>query len=515
MALAEYFKRNAIAASHVIAGFDEEKFAETLSGCRVGISFASQAALSAEGRNLLDLLVRIVARLYPEISLRGEGQVDRVGANLRDLALSINPLIDVLDGGQAPLGVCVGEDAPAAWATNIFVGSAGWRGLISSSSPRPVGDSSNPFGAGIAAALGAANVFRVLFLTGENVLDVDAQVSAVECINPAFSEAQVVPADLGEAVLVGLGAVGNSAVWALSRLPCKAQLHIVDHELLEASNLQRYVLAAYGDIGSAKVDIAKDAFSNAMGVTAHQINWQAFVHTKGYKWERVLVAVDSARDRRAVQVSLPRWIANAWTQVGDIGVSVHRSFSGAGACVNCLYLPAGKVDSEDVIIGNALGIPDRLIQIRELLYRHGPVSVDLLELIGQRLSVPAERLLPYSNKPLRSLYIEGICGGAVLPVNGVGVQGDMLVPLAHQSVLSGLLLAAALAVERSTPEGADCSTTITRIDLLRRVGEYAPQRALKDPRNICICQDPDYVQAYHAKWGSDRIGSVARAECRR
>lgn len=501
MALAEYFKRNAVAASHVIAGFDEQQFAEKLSHCRVGVSFAGQAASSQEGRNLLDLLVRILARLYPEICLRAGGQADRVASDLRDLALSINPLINVLDGDQASVGLCVGGDAVAAWRTNIHVGSVGWRGLVSSSSPRPLGDSDNPFGAGVAAALGAGNVFRAFFLPGEDALDADAQLSAAECVNPALSEAQVGSLDLGRAVLVGVGAVGNSALWAFGKLRCSGQLDIVDDELLETSNLQRYVLAAYRDIGNAKVQIAKATFSNELSVSAHQVNWQEFVRSNGYQWERVLVAVDSARDRRAVQVSLPRWIANAWTQVGDIGISVHRSFSGPGACVSCLYLPAGQVESEDAIIGNALRIPDRLIQIRELLYHNGVVPVDLLELIAQRLGVSAEKLLVYGDKTLRSLYVEGICGGAVLPVNGAGAHRDMLVPLAHQSVLSGLLLAAAQIVESSTPEAHDRSTTITRIDLRRRLGDCAPQRALKDPRNICVCQDPDYLRVHRAKWG--------------
>lgn len=242
MALAEYFKRNAVAASHVIAGFDEQQFAEKLSGCRVGVSFASQAALSPEGRNLLDLLVRMLARLYPEICLCAEGRADRVASDLRDLALSINPLINVLNGDQAPIGLCVGEDAAPAWRTNIYVGSIGWRGLVSSSSPRPLGDSNNPFGAGVAAALGAANVFRALFLPGVDALDLDAQLSVAESINPAYSEAQVGHLDIGQAALVGVGAVGNSAVWALSKLRFNGQLHIVDAELLETSNLQRYVL---------------------------------------------------------------------------------------------------------------------------------------------------------------------------------------------------------------------------------------------------------------------------------
>jgi len=65
--------------------------------------------------------------------------------------------------------------------------------------------------------------------------------------------------DIGEAFLVGVGAIGNAAVWALARTPgLRGHLHLVDGERLDISNVQRYVLTAceglgaeYGAVGAA------------------------------------------------------------------------------------------------------------------------------------------------------------------------------------------------------------------------------------------------------------------------
>ena len=70
MALADFFHRDAIAISQVLQGYDNESFTEKLKGVRVAIAFGEQAASSRDGRELLDLLVRLVARLYPRLTFR-------------------------------------------------------------------------------------------------------------------------------------------------------------------------------------------------------------------------------------------------------------------------------------------------------------------------------------------------------------------------------------------------------------------------------------------------------------
>ena len=67
MALADFFRRDAVAISQVLQGFQKDAFVEKLESVRVAISFGQQAATSRDGRDLLNLSVRLAARLYPSL----------------------------------------------------------------------------------------------------------------------------------------------------------------------------------------------------------------------------------------------------------------------------------------------------------------------------------------------------------------------------------------------------------------------------------------------------------------
>lgn len=90
---------------------------------------------------------------------------------------------------------------------------------------------------------------------------------------------------------------------------------MVDHEDVDLFNLQRYVLCGHGDVGIAKVDVAVARSSRpALTVVPHRADWEHYASGReDWRFDRVAAALDTARDRIAVQASLPRWIANAWT----------------------------------------------------------------------------------------------------------------------------------------------------------------------------------------------------------
>ena len=70
MALADFFSRDAAAISQVLQGFQTDTFIEKLEGVRVAVAFGEATATSRDGRALLDLFVRLVARLYPKTVVR-------------------------------------------------------------------------------------------------------------------------------------------------------------------------------------------------------------------------------------------------------------------------------------------------------------------------------------------------------------------------------------------------------------------------------------------------------------
>jgi hypothetical protein len=507
MALADYHARSAAAASQVLAGFDEDLFRDTLSRTSLEIAYGSLAASSGEGQALLDLLVRLSARLYPALRVTSASGEEKLAHELSALARQINPAIEIAVD-QPSATIAVGVDAPAGPGTVIYAGSDGWDGLVSTEHPCHVGATDNPFGPGVAACLAIANVFRMVFLGGDAHPDANLTLSVLDrAAGASPDQPPIDQVDLGEVVLVGAGAIGNATLWALARTRAIGRLHIIDHEPVELSNLQRYVLATRDDVDAEKVELGARLLVGALRPIPHPLTWAEFVDAQGYAWPRVLVALDSAAHRRAVQAALPKWIANAWTQPGDLGLSIHPALD-AGACLACLYLPAHEVPSEDALIAQALNIPERLMQIRELLYRGADAPRDLLEAAAQALDVPLDRLLPFEGKPLRTLYVEGICGGAVIPLNRIGGPPQELhVPLAHQSALAGVLLAGGLV---GAALGKDLTgTSVTRIDVMRPLGEYLTQAAQKDAAGRCVCQDGDYLTAYGAKYPPARaLGAV-------
>ena len=491
MAIPDYFHRNAVAISQAISGLDQTRLESILRDERVGVSIGRDAK-GSEGRALADLLVRLLARLYPAVIVRVEGG-GALADELEALATRINPSVET-SGAPTVEIVVGGANALGQSSRTFYVGSSGWTGRLSESDPQGCGNSNNPFGAGVAACMAAAGLFRSLFLP-EMETGVDVELSIPDTIRPLGVGADV-KGDVGELVLAGGGAIGNAVVWALARAEVTGSLSVVDHESIDLGNLQRYVLAERKDEGKPKSVALAGAFEAKLKATAFECRIAEFLQMKRHRVENLLLALDSRKDRCAAQASLPLRIANAWTQPGDLGVSVHDFL--AGACVSCLYLPDSKQRNEDEIIAEAFGVPERLMQVRVLLHDGGGVPRDLLEGIASARDLALEKLLPFEDRPLRALYTEGFCGGAVIPLEQIGAPAsEVHVPLAHQSALAGVLLAAAGI--RGAINGC-VGSLIVRYDVLKQQKCFNVHLAAKKGGEMCICQDHDYRHVYRQKF---------------
>ena len=210
------------------------------------------------------------------------------------LALRINPNIEI-SMNQPTASIVVGTGTEKPCQHTIFVGSSGWDARCGSGTPIASGDSQNPFGAGMAACIGAANAFRMVFMDDPQV-ETEAIFSTFDMSASATdSEAVVEPIKLSGRKIALIGAaIGQAAIWAFSRTDFEGILHVVDHENVEMSNLQRYVLTEIGNVGRSKVDIAMDAMPGPMMASPHQMSFSTFVQQNGYDWDRLLVAVDRA-----------------------------------------------------------------------------------------------------------------------------------------------------------------------------------------------------------------------------
>ena len=139
------------------------------------------------------------------------------------------------------------------------------------------------------------------------------------------------------------------------------------------------------------------------------------------------------------------------------------------------------------------------MQVRTLLHTGAPVDRGLLMAISQSKGVQLDRLLPYEHRPIRDLYVEGFCGGAVISTDvTTGGAREMHVPLAHQSALAGVLLAASLIRKEIGAEPP--ATRKTQIDLLAPLGSNLAQPLMARGDGRCICEDPDFRAAFELKY---------------
>lgn len=121
---------------------------------------------------------------------------------------------------------------------------------------------------------------------------------------------------------------------------------------------------------------------------------------------------------------------------------------------------------------------------------------DLIETIAVAQDVPLHKLLRFEDRPLRVFYTEGFCQGA-LPFREVGQPWkEVQVPLAPQSTMFGVRLAAAGVRKAMENNRGSQRRKVWRAEA---AGSVYTHPGAKDPRGKCLCQDQDYVDMYQDK----------------
>lgn len=471
------------------------------------------------------LLVNLCARLYPEIRVIAPS---RFFEQCRTIALEINPRCNfVLDEGEA--------SATVAWACPkrtehaIVVAPSGWEILIDLPDSARV-QNTNMLASLAAAAVAASVLFRQVFadyLPNGRRAPEPGRFNVLTH-SPTADALPDLPSDIsiGRVHLVGAGAVGQAAVYALARVSVSGTIVVVDPENISLSNLQRYVLSVDRDAESAtsKCRLVERAFGKTKKIETEIVEgpW-AIDEPEISNADTVCVAVDSEEVRIAIQAALPRRIYNAWTQPGDIGWSRHESF-GTLPCLACLYWPTRTRPSFHENVARAL----RVHELRVLSYLSANLPIDvvlrpnqipklpqyplpqeagewsqraLLDDVAVTLGVEQSELSVWRGRLLPDLYREGICAGALVRKQVTEVPAEMAVPLAHQSVLAGIMLATQLLVASHPVLRQHRSPSIeNRLDLLSALPQISARPRQRTPS--CLCGDADFAKAFQSRWGT-------------
>lgn len=517
MAIARYFAKDLLAINQLLKS-KHEGLEQLLANTCIGVCFSENAVNTKEGMKCLDLLVRLISRLYPKIVIvHVNHPASAQQENLKTLARSINKSIEIVDDvNQCTAAIVAGINAGPLPVNckQLFIGSNNWVCHFSQSSFQSFQNSENPFGCGIASCVAAANLFKFVFADFFPNKDLDAEIhlSTLDLTTNSDRNPILDNVSLGNLSVVGIGAIGNGLIWGLANMPSlSAEIDLIDHETISLSNLQRYVLFAEDDEREFKVEKAKAFFKQRnVKVNAYNLKWAGYLNITG-NWmvEKVAVAIDNKKDRIAIQSALPRSIYNAYTEENLIGIASHTNFIKA-PCLACGYIPSDKERNFTEEVAQNCNIPNHSNFVKDYLNLNISVesiynnnTVSLLDVISTTNGIDRKQLNQFHGKTISEFYSEFVCGGISLSLSTVNhqVMSNVDAPLAFQSAMAGILLACRIVTDAASlsRESLKQQTHIHPLNTFNRFNPFH-HNLQKDNSGKCLCSDSTFIERYKAKW---------------
>jgi|SRR5579884_3419804 len=230
-----------------------------------------------------------------------------------------------------------------------------------------------------ACALAAAHVAR--FVVGK-VQDASATKAVtynydwkrtieVDLAFPGCHEPGVI--DVGPVDFVSGGAITTAALYTLVRLPILGSFRVIEPELLDVSNLNRYALMRRSDCSLPKADVLRDRTATRFDVQPVK---GRFDERSGASFEplagRVLVGVDDIPSRWLVQLRNPQWLCVGATSHFFAMTSHH---SPSSPCAGCVH-PRDEAGPDVIPTISFVSLWAGLLQARDLFARamHRPLE---------------------------------------------------------------------------------------------------------------------------------------------
>lgn len=511
MALPRFIDRALDALTRLPVDRDRDWFLTRLSSSSITLEAAGGVNDHPAHRSGYLLAANLAARQYPAIQLAGPTELCDDAAKL---IRAINPVADV-DRGRTATKVSLGYGVSSKDDHNIGVMARGW--LVDL---HPAHAQLLPVigpAALAASTVGMAELFRQLI--GDVLPQQKRRASPPLAFNlidwgsdPLSDSLSRAPLDIGRVHLAGAGAVGEAAALTLGTMALSGELWPVDHESVALSNLQRYVLAYDADVDRPKAQLVAERLAGStLRVTEVPTKWGADGRS-GPGSGTVLAALDTGAGRIEVAGSLAPCLYNAFTGPSDLGWSRHEAF-GEAPCLACLYWPSRPVPSRHEVIGEALDVnPERVLLylIRPTLPVGSPAvqsgsgtfktdererrawyEQSLLDDLVARSVMTAVDAEQWRDQPIEALYRDGVCGGGFVPGRSTRIDRDVIVPLAHQSVFAGIMLATQLVTALDPQLRSLRPPAIEgRLDLLAPLPQIVTRPRIRTQG--CICFDADF-----------------------
>jgi hypothetical protein len=491
---------------------DKELTTRSIQEFKVGIVADPKILESYSGQLILLALANILPRMWPSISFPAceptkrivktpLGTAPDIGGALSETAnIAANALRYELTSSTSPdFVIAIG---PTIEPADVYVNADGWVAHISNQSNdvRFYSSSENPFGPIAAACFGAAEAFRA-FLRKLNSPDPITHRPIIpyrySVLRGSESHTTNINAplpskiDFGEFTLVGAGAVGSSLIYTLATMrELSGEIHIIDDETIEGSNLNRYLLAGLADIGVAKPTLAVRFLKNNIRVEPFLGSYESY--DKRNHIPLLISTVDNRNQnatRRAIQSDLPRLILHAAT--GEAKVSIARLDFSSGACLGCLF-----PEEANPLLGEITRLLDISTgQAEQLLIGDQPFSEDHARYLSARTGISVNSLTEYVGKPFMKVF-QSMCGNLSVQVEGKRIEAA--VPFV--SLMAGMMVTAELVKESCSELHGYRLSNYRQMSLFGLGNEWLIFRE-KGSTYSCYCQENILQKRFKSKWG--------------
>lgn len=518
MALAKYFSKDLLAINRLIST-NQTLLQNKLLSSLITIAFDENAVNTLEGNYGLDLIIRLLSRLYPKLKIVDLSKKNNKKRDeLISLANDINSKIEIISDNSSIENIYLvagySNKKINSKGTIIYFGSKNWISKYSISKIQRFGRSQNPFGCGMAACIAASNIFRHVFsdYLKNMPLDKEFELSVYSLNMEPNNNPTLNSVKFNDVIIVGIGAIGNGIIWALSNFKdLKGDIKLVDSETVKLSNLQRYVLFKEKDEEKIKVEIANKFFNQKkLKVETLRGKWNDYIKNRN-NWDIncVAVSIDNEKDRIGIQSSLPNFIFNSFTEPESIGISRHKNFS-IDPCLACSYIPSQRKKDFINEVADNCNIPYKSEMVKDY-YNLGKTVNDiwppkykdsLLSVIAKSNKIDVSKLIHFNGMKIDQFYSDFVCGGVILELSNTEIEiNNVDAPLAFQSAMAGILLASELVKHfMATDLKQEHRTDFYHLAPIEKI--YNPYHRIieKDKTNRCLCRDIDFVNRYNKKW---------------
>jgi hypothetical protein len=486
-------------------------------GFRIGITIDTAFAETFNGQVMIFTCLNLLSRFTNRLLLGEIPQVPTMvgprkqGMNfetelLRSIA-QINPnvKIDSLSReNPADALITIGNTKyPSSF--KIAINSDGWISKLKegvAASLDYVSRNANPIGAQVASCFASAEVFKhLLRRMGSTSYAVQQPVKSISFSALDYSIDSDAPQnpelppelDLKEIVLVGAGAVGNSFVNTLGYLnDVTGRLVILDFDVVDVTNLNRYLVAGVRDVGKNKVNVASD-FLKGSSIEAIPVQKSYESYVKEDKpdkmFDTVISTVDDNAARQHIQSDLPRQVLHGATHEQSCVVSRHDFLH--DACLGCLFYMKSMTYAER--ISSETGIP--LDEVEKTLSLSGFFNDKHLAIMRKERGISPERFSKFVGQPFKDVYAKEICG-----VFGftTGAKSEAAT-VSFVSALPGILLAGEVIKDRIPELHEYRLNNYLRMSLFS-LKANRPIVRKKDSRCSCLCYEQIMIDRYNQKW---------------